>query len=139
MGIEVIFVLVFVLALPVAWFISEFKSKRRSVRCVLGILAILSCFGVAWLTAQFVRLNYNAWYGFSSKQLVDSIVERLENCDTQTVLVELKDFQKKYRPTYENRAHYDELVDEYVKKLEYSDKTNKNDSKNNDSSGIPSD
>lgn len=74
--------------LPIAWLISEFKVKNRMVRCVLGIIAILWSFAVAWLFAQFSRFNYNAWYGSASMMLIDTTIKKLEAGDSQTVLKE---------------------------------------------------
>ena len=118
MSILVIPILLLVLGLPVAWFVSEFKSQKRSVRCLLGTLAILSCFGVAWLAAQLCRLNYNAWYGTASKQLVDTTISQIEAGNNALLLKELKQLQEDFKPTYEYRAHYDDLVKQSVERLE---------------------
>lgn len=120
--IAIVMVLLIVLALPVAWFVSEFRTHSRRVRCTLGILAILSCFGVSWLTAQLTRLNYNAWYGFSSKGLIDVIVEKLDSGQTEILMTELRALQTEFRPTYEGKAHYNELVDAAVRNIK-SEKT----------------
>ena len=123
MSILVIPIFILVLALPIAWFVSEFKSQKRSIRCSLGILSILCCFGVAWLAAQLVRLNYNAWYGFASKELIDTTISQIEAGRTDVVLHELKELQETFRPTYEYRAHYDELVKEAVQNMKESEET----------------
>ena len=122
--IAIVMVLLIVLALPATWLVSEFRSHSRRVRCTLGILAILSSFGVAWLTAQLTRLNYNAWYGFSSKGLIDVIVEKLDDGQTEVLRTELKSLQTEFHPTYENKAHYNELVDAVVKKIKSEKATN---------------
>lgn len=114
----IIFTALIIIGLPIAWFISEFKAKNRAIRCALGILAILCSFAVAWMTAQLMRLSYNAWYGFSSKMLIETTIEKLEAGDTETVLKELKILQKEYKPTDENRAHFDELVRQTVKRMQ---------------------
>ncbi len=115
--IAIVMVLLIVLALPLAWFVSEFRAQSRRVRCTLGILAIMSCFGVAWLTAQLTRLNYNAWYGCSSKGLIDVIVEKLDAGQTEILKTELRSLQTNFRPTYEGKAHYNELVDAAVENI----------------------
>ncbi len=125
MSILVIPILIIVVGLPIAWLVSEFRSNKRSIRCVLGILSILSCFGIAWLTAQFVRLNYNAWYGFAFKSLIDASIEKMENGKTDVVLKELKILQDKFQPTYENRANYNELVTEAADKIKGQKASNK--------------
>ena len=133
MSITITPILIIIIALPIAWLISEFKTDKRSIRCSLGILAILSCFGVAWVTAQLVRLNYNAWYGSSSKSLIDSVIEKLEDKDIETTLQELKKLQEEYRPTYESKAHYNELIDKTVKRLKNRRNANNKDASNSDS------
>lgn len=110
-------VFLIVLALPVAWLVSEFRATSRRVRCTLGVLAIVSSFGVAWITAQLTRLNYNAWYGFSAKALVDAVVEKLDAGQGESVKTELKALQSQFHPTYENRAHFNDLVDVSVKRM----------------------
>lgn len=110
-------VLSIIVILPILWFVSEFQSDSRAVRCTLGIFSILSCFAVAWLSGQFVRLEYNAYYGSVTKNLLNITIEKLESGETQTVLQELKTLQGKYQPTYENRAHFHELATETAKRL----------------------
>ena len=83
----------------------------------------MCCFGVAWLAAQLVRLNYNAWYGFASKELADTTISQIEAARTDVVLHELKELQETFRPTYEYRAHYDELVKEAVQNMKQSGET----------------
>lgn len=113
----VIPVVLVIISLPIAWLISEFKTKKILIRCIFGILSILCCFAVSWLTTQLIRFNYNAWYGSSSKMLIDAAVEKLEAGDTQKVLKELKSLQEVYQPTYENKANYDELTKKSAQKI----------------------
>ncbi len=122
--IPILMGLLIVLALPAAWFVSEFRATSRGVRCALGVLAILCSFGVAWLAAQLTRLNYNTWYGVSSKALIDVIVEKLDAGQTEMLKSELKSLQTAFRPTYESRAHYNELVDAAVRKIKSNEAAN---------------
>ena len=115
----IIIPVVCVIGFPIAWLISEFKSTRRT-RVILGILAILSATGVAAIVGLLQRLNYNAWYGFASKDLIDTTVVHLEAGETDSVLRELKQLQGKFSPTYEGRAHYNELVDATVQDMKES-------------------
>ncbi len=108
-----------VIALPVAWLVSEFKGSQ-SVRRVLGILALLSSFGVAWLAGSLSRFNYNAWYGTATDELIGTIIEELDAGHVDTVKRELKVLQEEYHPTYENRAGYDELVEQFVERVQHS-------------------
>ncbi|MCD4831532.1 MAG: hypothetical protein K8R02_06965 [Anaerohalosphaeraceae bacterium] len=118
----VILVALVIISLPIAWLISEFKVKNRGIRCTLGILAILCSFAVAWMTPQLIRLNYNAWYGSVSMVLIETAIEKIEAGDSEIVLRELKLLQKEYKPTYENKAHYDDLVNETIKRMQHASK-----------------
>jgi amino acid transporter len=115
--IIVVPVLLIVLILPIAWFISELKNSKKSIRCTLGILAILSCFGVAVLAAQIVRLNYNIWYSSATAKLLDSTINQLENKETKFVIKELKTLREKIPVTYEFKGNYNELAAETTKKM----------------------
>ena len=109
--------LLIAVGLPAAWFVAEFKSGP-GIRRLLGVLAILSaCGGVAFISGQLSRLNYNAWYGATSKSLIDASIERLEQGDADAVLREWRKLQGRFKPTYEGRAHYDELVKEAARGL----------------------
>jgi hypothetical protein len=110
-------ILLIVVILPIAWFVSEIKNSKKSVRCTLGILAILSCFGVAFLAAQLVRLNYNIWYSSATARLLDSTINQLENKETKFVINELKILRDKMPITYEFKGNYDELAADTAKKM----------------------
>jgi 4-amino-4-deoxy-L-arabinose transferase-like glycosyltransferase len=109
-------VLLLIVATPIAWFASEFQDKRW-LRLALGTLAILLSFGVAGLVGWLERFNSNAWFGNATKELIDAAVTELEAGNRARVLRSLKDLQGRYAPTYENRARYDTLVQEAVKKM----------------------
>jgi hypothetical protein len=110
-------ILVFVILIPICWFASEFQEKRW-LRLTLGSIAIVSCFGVAYLAGQFERLNSNAWFGGAMEELINATVAELEAGNQSQVLASLKQMQKRYHPSYENRARYDELVTETVKDMQ---------------------
>lgn len=104
-------------ALPLAWLASEFQD-RRWVRIAIGIAALSMSFLVAAGVGSLEHLNANAWYGSASKNLIDTTVEEIECGDTQRLLEELKILQEQFHPTYENRAHYDELIEEFMSRLD---------------------
>jgi hypothetical protein len=110
-------VLLLVVGLPIAWFASEFKAKR-ALRIGLGVAALLTSFGVAFIVGALNRLNYNAWYGGATANLLDATIAGIESGDTGGVLEELKRLRSEYRPTYENRAGYDVLVRAAVDRIE---------------------
>lgn len=103
--------------LGVAWLITEFKAARKW-RITLGLLSLITLTTVASLTTLIInQLNYNAWYGFATKALINETVSGIESGRTSVVLVELKRFQDEYYPTYENRASYVPLVNDTVERL----------------------
>jgi len=108
--------LFFVVVVPLAWFVSEFRAERGT-RLVLGCVSIALCFGVAFVVASFDRFNSNAWFGFASKELIDAAVTELEAGRSEEVLKSLKALQEQYSPTYENRARYDVLVKAAVERM----------------------
>jgi hypothetical protein len=109
-------VLLIVVALPIAWLGSEF-GRRRPIRIALGVAAIASTMGVAYLVGDLSRWNYNAWYGGASKELIDTTVAQIEDGNIDRVMSVLRRLKLDYRPTYENRAHYDELINEAVSQM----------------------
>jgi len=102
--------------IPVAWFASEFQGHRW-LRLTLGSIAILLSFGVAFVVGSLERLNSNAWFGRASKDLIDATVTELNSGRRDEVLRAFEDLQRRYSPTYENRARYDELVKKAVEQM----------------------
>jgi hypothetical protein len=111
-----VFILVFTVVIPIAWIISEFHD-RRWLRLTLGVSSILLSIGVAVVIGSFERFNSNAWFGNASKRLINTTISEIEAGHEERVLRSLKRLQLKYEPTYENRAQYDQLVDETVKEM----------------------
>jgi hypothetical protein len=118
---ECVLILCLLSVLPIGWLISEF-SQLRALRITLGLASIiLACVASYTLASILERFNYNAWYGFASKDLIHSIVEKTEAGEIDQILDVLKKLDKDFYPTYENRAHYDELVDQAVKEMKSTD------------------
>ena len=63
------------------------------------------------------RWNYNAWYGGATQELIGTTIEQIENGKVDQVVKVLRRVDLDYRATYENRAHYDEVVREAVKQM----------------------
>ena len=118
-----VLVLILLVVLPVAWLASEFQS-RRWLRILLGISSLSLSFFVAWVVGMLSNLQYNADYGHSSAQLIDTVIANLDSDHTDQLLLELKSLRNAFHPTYENRANYNELVADFVQRLE-SHKTGK--------------
>lgn len=110
------FFLLLTIALPIAWVASEFQD-RRWVRILIGSAALATSFLVAAGVGALEHLNANAWYGGASKNLIDTTIEELERGNTQRVVDELQTLQRSFQPTYENRARYDKLVEEFMTRL----------------------
>ena len=104
--------LVAVVLFPILWFVSEFQDKRWP-RIMLGVAAIGMSYFVASVVGLVQNFSDNAYFGNASQQLVDTTVTQLEADNAEQVLQELKTLQDNYYPTYENRADYEELVEEY--------------------------
>jgi hypothetical protein len=64
------------------------------------------------------RFSGNAWYGSASGDLIDATVSGVEEGRADEVVAELKRLRGRFQPTYENRAGYDRLVEEYVARLQ---------------------
>ncbi|MFK7790338.1 MAG: hypothetical protein AB8C95_12705 [Phycisphaeraceae bacterium] len=109
-------IIVLIIAIPIAWLIAEYSAPRWA-RLLLGMASILMCFGLAYVVSSLNRLNYNAWYGSATSDLLDATIENLEAGNTDQVISTLKQLQTEYEPTYENRAHYDELVNDAVQRF----------------------
>ena len=103
-------------SLPIAWIASEFQD-RRWLRIATGCAAIAASFLVAAGVGTLQHLTANAWYGGASKNLIDTTIDELEQGDSERLLQELKVLQDQFRPTYENRARYDELIKEFMSRL----------------------
>jgi hypothetical protein len=111
-------ILLLVVLLPIAWLASEFQ-ERRAIRIALGMLSIgLSIISASAYYGTVDRIAYNTWYGSATADLIDTMITEIETGDCAKLLTELKQFEKKFEPTYENRAHYDELVREFVAHME---------------------
>jgi hypothetical protein len=109
-------ILILLVVLPVAWLISEFQP-RRWLRVTLGISSLTLSFIVAWAVGMLSHLQYNAWYGSASSQLIDTVVANIEAGKTDELLEELRKLKADFQPTYENRAHYDILVGHFAERL----------------------
>lgn len=111
-------ILAFILAaaLPLTWLASEFQP-RRWLRILLGLLSLVMVGVVALAFVIGERFNYNAWYGFASAELIDTTIAEIEGGRTEKLLPALRSLREEFRPTYEYRAHYDSLVEQFVNQV----------------------
>ncbi|MGE0609075.1 MAG: hypothetical protein AB7O62_18420 [Pirellulales bacterium] len=112
-------VVIFVLSvrLPLAWLGSEFQS-RRWLRVLLGTLSRTMCVFLASAFSLLERLSYNAWYGTASAELIDTTIGEIDGGRTEQLLPALRTLRGEFQPTYENKAHYDQLVEQFVQEVE---------------------
>lgn len=106
-----------IIALPIAWLVSEFRGSR-ALRISLGIMAIGVMATCIWgLSSVLTRFNYNAWYGGATGDLISTSLQQIEDGHLDRVLKVWRGLDQQYRPTYENRAHYNELVKEATARM----------------------
>lgn len=112
-----IFLLAVIVALPIAWLISEFRGGR-ALRILLGVLAMGIGMLCAWaLNSVLTRFNYNAWYGGATGDLISTSLQQIEDGQLDRVLTVWRALNQQYQPTYENRARYRELVEEATRRM----------------------
>lgn len=105
--------LLLVVALPIAWLVSEFYDNRIA-RITLGLLALGMSFGVAWIVGSLDRLQSNIYFSEATKDLIQNTIVELENDNVDNVLTHLRLLRDDFEPTYETRDDYDVLVDRYI-------------------------
>jgi hypothetical protein len=106
-----------IIALPIAWLASEFRGSR-TLRITVGILAIGVTATSIWaLSSVLTRFNYNAWYGGATGNLISTSLKQIEDGHLDRVLKVWRGLDQQYHPTYENRAHYDELVEQATARM----------------------
>lgn len=108
--------IVLLILVPIGWLISE-SQPRVWVRVTMGVVTIAMSYFVAFVVGSFQQLNYNSWYGSTSAGLIETVIANLEAGNEDALLRELKRLKEEYRPTYENRANYDKLVNAFVERL----------------------
>ena len=106
------------IALPVAWLMSEFRPSRVA-RITFGLISMVAIGICAYgLSAVLTTLEYNSWYGRATTDLIGASLRQLEAGEVQRVQKVWRGLEEKYRPTYENRGDYHEIVNEAIAQLE---------------------
>lgn len=105
-----------VVCVPVGWLFAEFRGSR-AVRIVLGLLIILCGLGVVVIFSALTQFEYNAWYGSATKSLIDTTVRQIEDGKLDRVMTVLCSLNQQFRPTYENRANYQRLVEDATARM----------------------
>lgn len=99
--------------LGIVWLVMEFQG-RRWIRVVSGLAAILASYLIAAGVGSMEHFNANAWYGQASRVLIETTLEELEQGRIEPLIVELQTLRNQFQPTYENRARYDRLIEEFT-------------------------
>ena len=117
-----------VIVVFIGWFASEFQA-RIWLRLPLGVAALGMSYFVAVVVGALSQLSYNASYGTTSANLIETVIANVEKGNQEELLRELKRLKEKFHPTYENRANYDTLVSDFVETMKgsSSDKTDDSD------------
>lgn len=109
-------ILLIVLSIPLLYIIGEVRNWRwLRVLSMVGTIPLLIL--ISGLLSLLTSFDYNASYGFSSKELVDEVIVQLEHDQRDHVIEVLKELSDSYQPTYENKADYDTLTAEAVEAL----------------------
>lgn len=111
---RLVLLLLITVALPWAWLQAEFRGSP-AVRRTLGVLTILWSFGIAALIGGLQSFNANAYFTFATKELLQASIEHLRAGKTEVVLREWVRAEAEFHPTYENRAHYQQTVEQAIK------------------------
>jgi len=98
--LPVVMTLVLAVLLPVGWLVSEFQS-RRWLRILCGVLSLGVCGFLAVAFGTLERLNYNAWYGTASAELIEATVAGIEAGKSKEVVAGLKGLRSDFYPTYQ--------------------------------------
>jgi len=110
---QIVILIVFTLALPIAWIVADVRASATARR-TLGVIAILWSFGVAALVGGLERLNSNAYFTSASKDLLEASVQQLRAGKSDAVLREWTRANDDFSATYENRARYRQIVEQAV-------------------------
>ena len=123
MSLIATFILFITVTLPIAWLVSEYKTKKRWVRISLGIASLICIGDICFFFVKFTeRLNYNSWYGFANEKLIKTIISKLEEGQTEVVINNLKKLEKDFYPTYENKGNFNELAEQATNNMQNNKK-----------------
>lgn len=100
------------------WLLSEASGKSPILRIPLGLLSILSVAGcVCVIYGVMTTLNYNAWYGSASQELIKASLEGFNAGQSEVVAKAWRELDSSFSPTYENDADYRELTEAAVQRI----------------------
>ncbi len=117
MSLSLLLILALLIAVPIAWLVTEFKCEK-GVRICLGLLSIGIISGVMLVANNLGKtFNYNSLYGFATRNLIRTSIHEIEDGNLEQVLNVWRGLDQQYHPTYENRANYSELVEQAVRQM----------------------
>lgn len=70
------------------------------------------------MSTLLTTFSYNAWYGYATGDLIRTPLHEIEDGHLDRVLKIWRGLDQQYKPTYENRARYRELVEEATRRME---------------------
>lgn len=92
--------------------------KSRLLRAFLLVLLLgVACACVWAFTTVALTLDYSAWYGYATSDLIKTSIHEIEDGNLGRVLTVWRGLERQYQPTYENRAKYDTLVAEATRRM----------------------
>lgn len=106
-----------VILLLIGWIASEFQSSR-ALRLSMGLLSLGAVLTTAVGFGLVQRLTYNAWYGGATAQLMDTVITEIRSGRSDQLVPRLEELRREFHPTYENRAHYDDAITEFVSNIQ---------------------
>ncbi len=101
----------------IAWIWSEFQP-RRWLRLLLGSLSLIVCALLAVAVGSLDRMNSNAWYGTGSAKAARNTIAELEAGRSEQLYPRYARCMRISYPTYQGRAHYDELIEQFQRDIE---------------------
>lgn len=109
-------VLIATTLLPVGWLLADIWGSPAARR-TLGVISILWSYVIAYAIGSLKELDSNAYFGSATKDLIECSVQQMQAERSEIVQREWTRINEEYQPTYENRGHYREIVDEAIERM----------------------
>jgi hypothetical protein len=110
---QIILIVVISALLPISWIMADFRGSALRRR-VIGALALLWSFGIAYMVGVLQQFDANAYYTSHTKELLDVSISQHQAGRSEAVIREWTRARDAFHPTYENRGGYREIVAEAI-------------------------
>jgi hypothetical protein len=110
---QIILIVVISALLPIAWIMADFRGSALRRR-VIGALALLWSFGIAYMVGVLQQFDANAYYTSHTKELLDASISQHQAGRSEAVIREWTRARDAFHPAYENRGGYREIVAEAI-------------------------